>query len=174
MANPQRENGHLEIANEVVEILMRSDFSGGEFRLILSVLRKTWGWQKKEDWISLSQLAKLTGFTKSYICRIKKQLVNNRTLLERDNRLRFNKNYDEWVVNNRTLATNRTPEVVTNCTTSSDQLYNKPSVQSYTHNRQRTKDINTKDSGPEPIKNAIDVERKRLEDAGVIPRRVNK
>ena len=172
MANPQKEHGHLEIANELVEVLMKSDFSGGEFRLIFAILRKTWGWQKKEDWISLSQLAKLTGFTKSYVCRIKRQLVNNRTLLERENKLRFNKNYEEWLVNNRTLATDRTLGVVNNRTTGSVQTDNKASVQSYTHNRQRTKDINTKESQP-ILKNSLADVRKQLEDKGIVRRNSN-
>jgi len=107
MANPQRENGHLDIANEIVEFLMRTEFSGGEFRLILAVLRKTWAWQKKEDWISLSQLAKMTGFSRRYVCRVKKQLVNKKTLLEVNNALKFNKNYDEWVVNKKTPPVNK-------------------------------------------------------------------
>lgn len=171
MANPQKEDGHLEIANELVEILMKSDFSGGEFALIFAVLRKTWGWQKKEDWIPLSQLAKLTGFSRRYVCKIKKQLVNKRTLLEANNRLRFNKNYEQWLVSNRSLVNKRTLGLVSNRSLTSELKGTESSVLQDTLNIQLSKDTNSKES-VDPIKNSIDAVRERLEQQGVIPKKI--
>ena len=49
MTNVQLENGYIQIANEVLEHLASIKFDGTEFRLIFFLLRKTWGWKKKED-----------------------------------------------------------------------------------------------------------------------------
>lgn len=48
MANPQRENGHVDIANELVEALAKMQLSGYESRVIWALWRKTWGWVKKD------------------------------------------------------------------------------------------------------------------------------
>ncbi len=101
MANPQRENGHTGIAHEVMEQLMKADISGSEFRLILTVLRMTWGWSKKVDWISLTQFERLTGLSRWAVCKAKKALVNKRLLHTKENLIGFNKNHETWVVNKR-------------------------------------------------------------------------
>jgi len=54
MANPQPEDGHIDIANEIAEKLARTQLSGTEHKIIWAIWRKTWGWHKKEDRISLS------------------------------------------------------------------------------------------------------------------------
>src|SRR5688572_2274410 len=55
MANPQKENGNTQIANEVLEKLISSGLNGTEMSLCFMVIRKTWGWHKKDDKISLTQ-----------------------------------------------------------------------------------------------------------------------
>jgi phage replication O-like protein O len=61
MANPQAENGHVDIANEIVEALAKIHLSSYESRVLWTVFRKTYGWHKKEDWITNTQIANLTG-----------------------------------------------------------------------------------------------------------------
>jgi phage replication O-like protein O len=46
MANPQRENGHIDIANEIAEALARTNLSAYQMRVMWAIWRKTWGWQK--------------------------------------------------------------------------------------------------------------------------------
>ena len=70
MANPQRENGHIDISNEIADKLCSFRISGQEWQIIWVVLRKTWGWlqdpknkkgpKKKMDRIALSQFQQLT------------------------------------------------------------------------------------------------------------------
>src|SRR5512136_1294680 len=61
MASPQLENGHLKIANEVWDHLMSAGLTGSEFQVILAVIRRTWGWQRKETEISLAEFRRMTG-----------------------------------------------------------------------------------------------------------------
>ena len=75
MANPQCENGHVDIANEIVEALARYRLSGEEWQVLLVVLRKTYGFHKKEDEIPLSQFEKMTGMYRANVVRAIKKLV---------------------------------------------------------------------------------------------------
>jgi hypothetical protein len=52
-ANPQLENGYTQIANELIEALARFNLSPYESRLLWYIARKTYGYQKKTDAISL-------------------------------------------------------------------------------------------------------------------------
>jgi len=105
MANPQLENGGTSIANEVLEVLAQSDLSGGEFRLLLAVIRKTWGWHKKEDAISISQLEEMTNYsTRTIIYLIQNLEAKRIILIKRDlhktNKIKINKDYETWLVQN--------------------------------------------------------------------------
>ena len=61
MASPQLEDGYTQISNELLEALCWMNLSPYEWRVLLWILRKTYGWKKKTDWISLSQFSKETG-----------------------------------------------------------------------------------------------------------------
>ncbi len=101
MASPQRENGHVDIANETMEALAGIRISGEEWQCLCVIFRKTYGWHKKEDWISLSQFNLLTKQKKPNILRaIKKLSLKKVVVIKDDNRhkpkYKFNKNYDQW------------------------------------------------------------------------------
>ena len=101
MANPQKENGHVDIANEIMEALAGIRISGEEWQCLCVIFRKTYGWHKKEDWISLSQFNLLTKLKKPNILRaIKKLSIKKVVVIKDDNRhkpkYKFNKNYEHW------------------------------------------------------------------------------
>jgi phage replication O-like protein O len=56
MANP-----HIRIDHPIWEALCRANLSGIEYRILLAIIRKTWGWGKKQAEISRTELSKLTG-----------------------------------------------------------------------------------------------------------------
>jgi phage replication O-like protein O len=43
---------------------MMRDMKDAEFRVIIAICRKTFGWQKKKDLISISQLSEITGLSR--------------------------------------------------------------------------------------------------------------
>lgn len=100
MANPQRENGHIDIANEIAEHLAYYRLSGQEYQVLWVILRKTWGWQKKEDWISLSQFFVLTKMKKPSIIKTINKLLNKNIISKKANEnnilYSFNKDFDKW------------------------------------------------------------------------------
>jgi hypothetical protein len=48
MANPQAEHGHVDIANEIMEALAKISIPSEARRILDFILRKTYGWHKKE------------------------------------------------------------------------------------------------------------------------------
>lgn len=73
--NPQLEDGYTKIANEILENIIGSDLSREELKVILAIIRKTYGWNKKEDKISFSQLADITKIDRRHIGRPLKSLL---------------------------------------------------------------------------------------------------
>jgi len=99
----QLEDGYTRIANEIVEKLSLLSLTGGELRIMLTVMRKTYGWRKKKDRISLSQFEKATGLHHTSVCRVVKKLVAQRLLLKTDGIYSINTRTNEWGVVAHTL-----------------------------------------------------------------------
>lgn len=104
MANPQIENGHTKIANDLLEKIIACGLNGTEISAILFVIRKTYGFQKKQDTISLRQFTDAIPVSRPSMCKALKtlQLVKVLKLVKKGNSktmanlYAFNKNYDEW------------------------------------------------------------------------------
>lgn len=100
MANPQRENGHLDIANEIADALCHTNLSGYESRILWAIWRKTYGWNKKADMVSYTQLSKLTGIERGHCARTVTKLEVRRLLsVDRSGwhpRIGFQKNWELW------------------------------------------------------------------------------
>lgn len=118
MKTPQLENGYVRIANEIVEKLAAAQLTGVEMQIVLIILRKTYGYSKKEDWISLGQFVQLTGRTKKGICVAiaaleEKGLIHTRRMTQKTF-YSFNKDSSSWkvvyansLVNTSTLVNSR-------------------------------------------------------------------
>ncbi len=104
MANPQTEDGYTRIANEILEALISHRLAGQEFQIVLYIIRKTYGFNKKCDFISMSQIAKATGIKRSLVARILKNLKEKHVIgvTQNDNSfvncLYFSKDYERWKV----------------------------------------------------------------------------
>jgi phage replication O-like protein O len=85
-----------------MESLYRANLPGQAFRLVLLVLRKTYGFQKKEDAISLSQMERETGIHHVRCSQLIKDLVLAQILTVSANingigkKYIFNKDFDVW------------------------------------------------------------------------------
>lgn len=96
MANPQLQNGYFRIANEIAEALMRVNLSAYQSRILWAIFRKTYGWKKKEDWISNSQLIELTGIKKQHIHRTIQELIGRKMLIKNGRKYSFQKDPQQW------------------------------------------------------------------------------
>ena len=69
MASPQIENGHVKIANELWDALTAYRLPGEQRQCLDVIIRKTYGFNKKSDAISLSQFVEMTGIVKPHVVR---------------------------------------------------------------------------------------------------------
>ena len=108
MASPQRENGFTAIANEILEALIQTSLTGGEYKVAFFVLRKTYGFQKKEDRISLTQFEKGCNLSRRTVVNCLNRLVKAKILVKLSTlpiaKYKFQKNYEEWLVKGSTLV----------------------------------------------------------------------
>ena len=114
MANPQKENGYTPIANEIMDALCRMRIPGEERQILDVILRRTYGWNKCEDAISLSQFAEMTGLAKPNIIRAINNLLSKMIIIviKNDNKhvkiYKINKDYTQWKPLSKTITLSKT------------------------------------------------------------------
>ena len=100
MSNPQKENGYVMIANELFEAFCRTRLSGEASQVLNAIIRKTYGFNKKTDVISLSQFCLMTKMPKSSVARAVRYLRTRKIIKTKPHgyttEYGVNKNYDEW------------------------------------------------------------------------------
>jgi phage replication O-like protein O len=98
--NPQKENGYTAIANEIMEALARIRISGEARQVLDVILQKTYGFNKKEDVIALSQFCAKTGLKKPIVCRAINKLEEMKLIIKKDNDIAnsysLQKDYSKW------------------------------------------------------------------------------
>ena len=75
MASPQADNGYTRIANEIMDNLAKIRIAGEARQMLDVIIRKTYGFNKKEDKISTSQFMKLTGLSRIAIPKARRKLL---------------------------------------------------------------------------------------------------
>jgi len=161
---PQLEDGYLKIANEIIDALARYRIPGEQMQCLLVILRKTYGFNKKEDMISNRQFVELTGLKKGNVSRSIKALIDKKVVIKSDNRriptYRFNKIYATWKLLSKKQPVIKDATSVINIATSV--------IKSDGHKRHYTKDTRQKTEttlGHFDIFWAIYPKKKKKEDA---------
>jgi len=106
---PQKENGFTPIANEIIEALMKVNLSAYESRVLWFLFRKTYGWSKKTDWITLSQFSECIGLDRRLIHRTIKSLSSKKMIvIYKDDtfkiRYGFQKDYRKWKLSSKKMT----------------------------------------------------------------------
>ena len=102
MTNPQTENGYTKIANEILDALAKYRIPGEQRQCLDVIIRKTYGFNKKQDSIALSQFAEMTGLKKPTVIRAIQGLLSKKIIhiIKKDNKpahiYEFNKHYNQW------------------------------------------------------------------------------
>jgi phage replication O-like protein O len=110
MASPQKENGNTGISNELLEKLLLFDFtSASPIKIWLFIARKTYGFQKKLDYLSLSQIQNGTNLSRQTVNDSLMWLVKACLLVKGESSQKgtvygVNKDYEQWVVNTHRLV----------------------------------------------------------------------
>lgn len=100
MASPQCEDGYIRFASELWEAVCRFRIPGEARQIFDFIARKTYGYNKKEDAIALSQFCLATGIKKPNVVRAIKQLQSMNLIIKKDNGISsiysINKDYTSW------------------------------------------------------------------------------
>jgi phage replication O-like protein O len=100
VADPQLEDGHLRLANELYEAWTRTRVPGEAEQVLKAIIRKTYGFNKKADRISISQIAAMTRMSSGHVCRAIKILLNMNMITKKGSTIHptygVQKNYDKW------------------------------------------------------------------------------
>ncbi len=99
-ASPQLENGHTRIANELLEAIVKYPFCATELKMVLFIIRKTYGWKKKKAIISYGAMARQLKVDMRYIKRLMIKLAQDKVIfkekLDQQNLVGLNKDYKSW------------------------------------------------------------------------------
>ena len=135
MANPQKENGYMAVANEIQEALCAFRIPGEARQVFDTILRKTYGYNKKEDRIPLTQFCLYTKLKRKTVCKAINKLLEMNLITKKGtswvNSYRINKDFETW----KPLPKKVTKKSIT-------QLGDKLSPKKG-HSKDNTKDINT-------------------------------
>jgi len=105
--NPQRENGHREIANDVFQKLLIQRLTGAEWAICMSIIDQTYGFNRHWVDISYQTLANSTTYSRRMAIKAVKSLERRRLLVVNHSspgvnhsspvvQILFNKHYDTW------------------------------------------------------------------------------
>lgn len=101
----QLENGYTRIANELMEQIAKAKFNGSQFRILLTVLRYTYGYNRKSAELSISYIAEHTGLPARHVRKEVDRLIQGKVLIEHkeptktsSREMGLNKNYQEWSI----------------------------------------------------------------------------
>ncbi|EDE1528516.1 replication protein [Salmonella enterica subsp. enterica serovar Typhimurium] len=90
------DDGFTRIANEILEAVMHAGLSQHQLLVFMAVMRKTYGFNKKSDWVSNEQLSELTGILPHKRSSAKSALVKRGILTQTGRVIGINKTVSEW------------------------------------------------------------------------------
>lgn len=90
------DDGFTRIANELLEAVMHAGLSQHQLLVFMAVMRKTYGFNKKSDWVSNEQISELTGILPHKCSAAKSALVKRGILTQTGRVIGINKTVSEW------------------------------------------------------------------------------
>lgn len=102
------EDGYTRIANELLEAVLSAELTARQLKIVMAVIRKTYGFNKKSDRITNTQIADITGIHHTHVCKAKNELLERKILITNGREIGVNKVVSEWKneisQNSKTLA----------------------------------------------------------------------
>lgn len=101
MTTPQIENGFTMIANELLEAILGGGFSHREQSVIFAIIRKTYGYAKKEDDMSAAQVGALCGVARQHVTSTLNVLAGRNVINKRTGKfgmiIGIQKDHRKWI-----------------------------------------------------------------------------
>ncbi|WP_196093822.1 replication protein [Citrobacter sp. Res13-Lact-LER2-35-b] len=90
------DDGYTRIANELLEAVMAADLTARQLKVVLAVIRKTYGFGKKFDRITNTQIAMMTGIHHTHVCKAKNEMIAMNIIVTNGQSIGVNKVISEW------------------------------------------------------------------------------
>lgn len=92
------DNGYTRLANELYDSLIAADLNRNEMKVAHAVCRRTYGFNKKVDRVSDSQIAMMTNLSRQAVSFAKNTLIRMKILVVEAHKIGPNKIITEWDV----------------------------------------------------------------------------
>ncbi|MCX2590106.1 MULTISPECIES: replication protein [Proteus] len=93
------EDGYTRIANDLFEVVMCADLTARQLKVVMAIIRKTYGFGKKLDRITNTQIAEMTGIHHTHVCKAKNEMIAMNIVISSGNKIGINKDFTEWNFN---------------------------------------------------------------------------
>ncbi|MDL2140811.1 replication protein, partial [Proteus mirabilis] len=93
------EDGYTRIANDLFEAVMCADLTARQLKVVMAIIRKTYGFGKKLDRITNTQIAEMTGIHHTHVCKAKNEMIAMNIVISSGNKIGINKDFTEWNFN---------------------------------------------------------------------------
>lgn len=90
------DDGYTRIANELLEAVMAADLTARQLKVVLALIRKTYGFGKKFDRITNTQIAMMTGIHHTHVCKAKNEMIAMNIIVTNGLAIGINKVISEW------------------------------------------------------------------------------
>jgi phage replication O-like protein O len=121
-ATPQLEDGFTRIANELFEAVLGFGFTQRQLLVLLTVLRKTYGYGKREDDMSASQIAEICSVGRQHVTTVLGELARMNVITKAPGQfgmiVGINKRYNDWLPFERATKAGAEPAPVVEPTSS--------------------------------------------------------
>jgi len=141
---PQLEKGFVRLAcgsaeNDIIRALLKAKLTGAEWDVVMIIIRKTWGFLKQSDKISLSQFGAEGKRHRSNYINALKSLINRRIVLVVKsglvpnsplaiNEYRFNKAFNDWTSTRIGTSTKNSKKLVPDSRHTKENHYKKKPI----------------------------------------------
>lgn len=109
IGKPEVDDGHTKIANELLDAIIQTDFSKRQYKILLFIIRKTYGWNKTQDDISRSQIVEATKLKNPHVTTTIQELLEMNVLIVSNGnhakKYKINKYYNTWRITEKVIIT---------------------------------------------------------------------
>lgn len=141
------EDGYAKLSNMLLEAYAGADLTKRQFKVLLAILRKTYGWNKAMDRISDSQISEIAKLPVKRCNETKLQLVRMGLIKQQGGMFGPNKNITEWCIPQNEVISLKTGDK-----TSLNLRESYPSKQGDTKDTIQKKEIQDKNTMSESIR----------------------
>ncbi len=142
------EDGYTRLANALYEELIGADLTKNQSKVAHAICRKTYGYGKKMDRISDSQLAQITRLPRQKVNKAKNELIAMKVILREGQQIGPNKNLEEWQIEGCHYSGDNVTALVTKSVTKTvTALSPKQGHTKETITKEKRKDYSSENSG---------------------------